>query len=103
MRRNHFLIARAVVNLQNDMLPIRIVNLSNEPVMFYKNTNLVTCERSIQIQENNGQSECKQPSSMPAHVENLFKVSRDCLNDAQRTILRGVVTEQPGFVRREQS
>jgi hypothetical protein len=52
--KNGLLLARAIINLNKEEIPLRIVNVNDTPCTIYKGTIVATCEliKETNIQEN---------------------------------------------------
>lgn len=84
--RKNVLVAHAVVSVEKPVVPVRVVNLSPDPVTVYKNTNIANLESITAIGNNDTKHECMTSTdgiNLPVHLEELYIKSCTELNDDQ--------------------
>ena len=62
------LVARAILNPSDSVLPLRVMNLSGEPQKLYKGTNIATCEPVTAVRE----------TSFVDHISSMSHVESGC-------------------------
>ena len=72
------IVGKTLVDLQGEQLPVRVLNLSNEPVQIKKGTLLATCEPVLSVlranhEENLAQANVSKLGPLPTHVKELFE------------------------------
>ena len=101
--RNHeVMVAKTLVDVQQELVPIRVLNLKDEAIIIYQGAVLATCEpvesgeivqekegRRVTILQENKQASEKE---IPEHLTELFKISGERLNPSQKMQLSRVLT-----------
>jgi hypothetical protein len=92
VNKNGLLLARAIINLYKEKIPLRIVNVNDTPCTIYKGTIVATCEliKETDIPENKGvnmsnvQHDVKKVATLSSHIEIVYKRSISCLDENQQ-------------------
>ena len=96
INRSGLLIAKALVSPETGTVPLRVMNLSNEPVMLYKNT-IAAMYEPVELGRyetvNNIGTVSSTTDESTAHVEELLSKSSSNLNETQIYSLRSLLYE----------
>ena len=88
------LVGRAVVDLRNGTIPIRILNLSKGQRKVCKGTELALCEPVSSVQHVQKQAyTCKHPTTLPTHLTALYEKSIESLDKFQKEEVKRLLTE----------
>ena len=106
-QHNDMMVAKVLVDTRNEQVPVRILNLSDQPARLYKGTNIATCEpvdeviiedkneklRTAVVQTHNGTAVERQTekATVPEHLEDLFTRCSKHLDDEQREQLSALL------------
>ena len=86
--QNDVLIARTLVNLTGNTVPLRVLNLSSQQRVFNKGTQLATCGAVNSIVAPGSQVlEVPPAGRIPTHLEDLFKRSVAELDDSESLLV----------------
>jgi predicted aspartyl protease len=101
VNKKGLLLARAIINLNKEEIPLRIVNVNDTPCTIYKGTIVATCEliKETDIQENkdvnmsNVQHDVKKVATLPSHIENVYERGITCLDENQQKSYKDLLVE----------
>ena len=100
------LVARSVSELRDNMVPVRIANLSSDPVTLYKNTTVGVCEDVDAVEasaEGSGQAtqvSVLEPGEVPEHLQQLYSESTVGLDwEQSRKVASLLAAEQNAFAK----
>ena len=105
-RRSQLLVAKALVDLTNDVVPLRLFNPTDQPQTVYRDTIAAFCEPVEDVSEASrkgvGTSEapagraCRViPSTTPrpAHLDDLYQRTTSCLEEAQKAEVAALLAD----------
>lgn len=110
LRCNRVVLAKAVINPQQSLVPLRVLNLSDRPTTLYRNTVLATCEpilaiiklpeaqrvRGLAVQPEGlagDRAEPDPPSGLPNHLRELWEAAPDSLTQQQRVVIEQLLAK----------
>lgn len=104
VEKQGLLIARSLVDPAKGVVPLRVLNLQNEPCKIYKNTIAATCEPvnelDIQVQEMSNETDCHKvcmsksqnsPKELPPHIQDLYNRSATNLHERECFSLKNLL------------
>lgn len=106
VEKQGLLIARSLVDPAKGVVPLRVLNLPNEPCKIYKNTIAATCEPvnelDIQVQEMSNETDCHKvcmsksqnsPKELPPHIQDLYNRSATNLHERECFSLKNLLIQ----------
>lgn len=106
VEKQGLLIARSLVDPAKGVVPLRVLNLQNEPCKIYKNTIAATCEPvnelDIQVQEMSNETDCHKvcmsksqnsPKELPPHIQDLYNRSATNLHERECFSLKNLLIQ----------
>ncbi len=92
------LVAKTLVTLKNARVPVRVLNLSDEPRKIGNGITLATCVpaeavRSLETSQQNPQAKRCTPEELPSHLSSLYERSSTHLTPHQLNALRSFLLE----------
>lgn len=106
VEKQGLLIARSLVDPAKGVVPLRVLNLQNEPCKIYKNTIAATCEPvnelDIQLQEMSNETDCHKvcmsksqnsPKELPPHIQDLYNRSATNLHERECFSLKNLLVQ----------
>ncbi|KAK3743518.1 hypothetical protein QZH41_015906, partial [Actinostola sp. cb2023] len=98
------LLAKTLVNTEKEVVPLRVLNVTNTPCTLYKGTVAASCEDVIEVNSqfremkeepvrcvNREPTKCS--TAVPKHLEDMFQKSGNELSSAQREKLSALLIE----------
>ena len=110
LRCNRVVLAKAVIYLHRSIVPLRVLNLSDQPTTLYRNTVLATCEpiqaiielpqaqrvRGLAVQPDSpagNATEPDAPSGLPNHLRAMWEATPDSLTRQQRVVIERLLVK----------
>ena len=105
-RRSQLLVGKALVNLTNDVVPLRLFNPTDQPQTVYRGTIAALCEpvedvpeasrKEVETGETPAGRACRVAPSitpLPAHLDDLYQRTTSCLEEAQKAEVAALLAE----------
>lgn len=93
------IMAKELVNLENNVIPLRVMNITDRPQVFYKDSLVYMCKPVSFSQQNLSNVnvdnlQIKEISvTLPDHLKQMFENSSENLTSAEKHILRDLLLE----------
>lgn len=93
VKKHSIMVAKAVVNPQSHVVPIRMINVDSVPVTVYEGVTAATCEPveevlSVQNTEGDTSNEGGGVTDLPQHILGLYNSLEGSLDENQKALVR---------------